>query len=209
MPPGLSCATVPDILTIDDALRLVLAQAGVLDAESVDIRQAAGRVLAVDAAATVDLPPFDSSAMDGYAVRAADTPGVLRVVGHSAAGRPADVALRAGEAIEISTGAVVPDGADAVVPVERTTPGVTVEAVGPGENVRPRGGDVRAGETVAQAGTALGPARIGALASAGIASVSCARRPRVAILATGSELRPPGTQLEAGQIYESNSLLLS
>src|SRR3954470_20373832 len=118
MPPGLSCATVPDILTIDDALRLVLAQAGVLDAESVDIRQAAGRVLAVDAAATVDLPPFDSSAMDGYAVRAADTPGELRIVGHAAAGHPAQAALEAGQAIEISTGGVVPAGADAVLPVE-------------------------------------------------------------------------------------------
>jgi molybdopterin molybdotransferase len=209
MPPGLSCATVPDLITIDDALQLVLAHAAALDAETVDLREAAGRVLAVDAAATVDLPPFDSSAMDGYAVRAADTPGALQVVGHSAAGHPAGAALRAGEAIEISTGAVVPDGADAVVPVERTTPGVTVEAVAPGENVRPRGGDVRAGEIVAHAGASLGPARIGALASAGVASVSCARRPRVAILATGSELRPPGTQLGPGQIYESNSLLLA
>ena len=200
---------MPDLITIDDALRLVLEHTCVLEAEKVELRCAAGRVLAAAAAATVDLPPFDSSAMDGYAVRAADTPGALRVVGHSAAGHPAGVALGAGDAIEISTGAVVPDGADAIVPIERTTPGITVESVAPGENIRPRGGDVRAGETVAHAGALLGPARLGALASAGIASVSCARRPRVAILATGSELRPPGTRLEPGQIYESNSLLLS
>jgi molybdopterin molybdotransferase len=197
-----------DLLTIDEALQLVLAHARSLESEEVAVRDAAGRVLAADATAAVDLPPFDSSAMDGYAVRAADTPGELRVVGHSAAGRPADVPLGPREAIEISTGAVVPDGADAVVPVERTQPGVTVEGVRAGENVRPRAGDARAGSAVVEAGTRLGPAQLGAAASAGVVSVSCARRPRVAVLATGNELRPPGTPLGPGEIYESNSLLL-
>jgi len=107
------------LLSIDDALAAVLARAERLSAEPVDVREARGRTLAEAAAARSDLPPFDSSAMDGYAVRAQDTPGGLRVVGQSAAGHPADAALRGGEAIEISTGAVVPVGADAVVPVER------------------------------------------------------------------------------------------
>lgn len=150
--------------------------------------------------------------MDGYAVRAADTPGRLRIAGQSAAGRPSETALAPGEAIAISTGAVVPDGADAVVPVERTEKRageVEVAAASPGENVRPRGGDVRAGDTVVAAGTLLGPVQAGALASAGLAAVRCGRRPRVAVLATGTELRRPGEPLGPGQIYESNSVLVA
>jgi molybdopterin molybdotransferase len=194
--------------SIGEALALVLERARPLAPEGVAIREAAGRVLAVDAHAVTDLPPFDSSAMDGYAVRAADTPGVLAVVGQSAAGRPATQRVKEREAVAISTGAVVPEGADAVVPVERTKGEVEVEEVGAGENVRPRGGDVRAGELVVAAGELLGPAQVGALAAAGVAVVSCARRPRVAVLATGSELRPPGAPLARGEIYESNSVLL-
>jgi molybdopterin molybdotransferase len=150
--------------------------------------------------------------MDGYAVRAADTPGTLAVVGQSAAGRPADGPLTAGEAITISTGAVVPGGADAVVPVERTQSSegsVEVERVAPGENVRPRGGDTAAGAVVVPAGTTCGPAQLGALAAAGLETVRCARRPRVAVLATGSELRRPGERLGPGQIYESNTVMLA
>jgi molybdopterin molybdotransferase len=183
----------------------------VLAAESVAIGDATGRVLAEDARAAVDLPPFDSSAMDGFAVRAADTPGRLRVVGQSAAGSPSPHALAASEAIAISTGGVVPEGADAVVPVERTTRAgadVDVEPVAEGENKRARGGDVRAGETVVAAGTRLGPPQAGALAAVGAAEVRCARRPRAVVLATGSELRAPGARLEPGQIYESNTVLL-
>jgi len=187
----------------------VLACVRVLAAEDVPIAVAAGRVLASDAIAVTDLPPFPSSAMDGFAVRAADTPGSLRVVGHSAAGRPERRTLAAGEAVEISTGAVVPEGADAVVPVERTSGAVEVEEVAPGENVRPRGGDVFAGAIVVAAGTRLGPPQVGALAAAGIAGVRCARRPRVAVLATGSELRAPGSPLAPGEIYESNSVLIA
>ena len=187
----------------------MLACVRVLAAEDVPIAVAAGRVLASDAIAVTDLPPFPSSAMDGFAVRAADTPGSLRVVGHSAAGRPERRTLAAGEAVEISTGAVVPEGADAVVPVERTSGAVEVEEVAPGENVRPRGGDVFAGAIVVAAGTRLGPPQVGALAAAGIAGVRCARRPRVAVLATGSELRAPGSPLAPGEIYESNSVLIA
>jgi molybdopterin molybdotransferase len=199
------------LLTIDEALELVLGRVRQLEAEDVPIAQAAGRVLAEDARAAVDLPPFDSSAMDGFAVRAADTPGRLTLVGHSAAGRPEARVLDAGEAIAISTGAVVPSGADAIVPVERSVSAngtITVESVAEGENRRPRGGDVRAGDAVVPAGARLGPAQIGALAAVGAASVRCARRPRVGVLATGTELRAPGEELRPGEIYESNSFLL-
>jgi molybdopterin molybdotransferase len=202
---------VPGLPTIDDALRLVLARARPLGAEDVPVAEAAGRVLLEDAVAAVDLPPFDSSAMDGYAVRAADTPGRLRVAAQSAAGRPAERELRAGEAFVISTGAVVPAGADAVVPVERTDGGddeVTVEEVEPGAHVRGRGGDVRAGQAIAAAGDVLGPVQAAALASAGVARLRCGRRPRVAVLATGSELRRPGEPLGPGEIYESNTVLV-
>jgi molybdopterin molybdotransferase len=194
---------------IDEALSLVLARARPAAAEDVPVGEAAGRVLAADARAAIDLPPFASSAMDGYAVRAGDTPGTLAVVGHAAAGRPASRRLAAGEAITISTGAVVPAGADAVVPVEHTSGDLDVEAVAEGENIRPRGGDVRAGDCVVERGVRLGPPQVGALAAAGLAAVQCSRRPRVAVLATGTELRPPGTALAPGQIYESNSVLLA
>jgi molybdopterin molybdotransferase len=196
---------------IDQALELVLARVRPLAAETVPIAAAAGRVLASDALAVVDLPPFDSSAMDGFAVRAADTPGRLRIVGHSAAGRPESKAIAAGEAIAISTGAVIPAGADAVVPVERTVASegaVAVEAVASGDNRRERGGDVRAGAVVLRAGTRLGAAQVGALAAVGSAEVRCGARPRVAVLATGTELRSPGEELEPGEIYESNTLTL-
>jgi molybdopterin molybdotransferase len=194
---------------IDDALALVLEWVQPLSGEDVSVARAAGRVIAEPAVAVTDLPPFDSSAMDGYAVRAADTPGELTVVGHSAAGHPEARVLGAGEAIVISTGAVVPDGADAVVPVERTSGEVKVESVGPGENVRPRGGDARDGDVIVEQGAVLRPAQLGALAAAGVAMVRCTRRPRVSVLATGSELRAPGEVLAPGEIYESNTVLLT
>jgi molybdopterin molybdotransferase len=200
---------VSSLPAIDEALALVLEWVRSLDAEDVPVARAAGRVVAELALAVTDLPPFDSSAMDGYAVRAADTPGHLSVVGHSAAGKPEARALGAGEAIVISTGAVVPEGADAVVPVERTSGDVDVEGVGPGENVRPRGGDARTGDTIVERGDVLRPAQLGALAAAGVVTVRCARRPRVSVLATGSELRAPGETLAPGEIYESNTVLLA
>jgi molybdopterin molybdotransferase len=203
---------VPDLLSIDEALALVLEHVRPLPDEQVGVGDASGRVLAADAVARVDLPPFRSSAMDGYAVRAADTPGRLRVTGQSAAGHPAAVPPAAGEATAISTGAVVPDAADAVVPVERTRrdgDSVQVEQVEPGENVRPRGGDIAAGDTVVAAGATCGPAQLGALAAVGLETVRCARRPRVAVLATGSELRRPGDALGPGEIYESNTVMLA
>ena len=195
-----------------DAQRLILGGVTPLPAEVVSLEGAAGRVLAEPARAVVDLPPFPSSAMDGYAVRAADTPGQLRVAGRIAAGEPATVALVPGEAMEISTGGVVPEGADAVIPVEDVVEHdneVETGEVAPSANVRPRGGDIQAGEVVADPGSVLTPARLGALAAAGIPEVRCARSPRAAVLATGTELRRPGESLAAGEIYEANGLILS
>jgi molybdopterin molybdotransferase len=200
---------VSSLPAIDEALALVLEWVQPLVGEDVPVARAAGRVVAEPALAMTDLPPFDSSAMDGYAVRSADTPGLLTVVGHSAAGKPEPRRLEAGEAIVISTGAVVPDGADAVVPVERTSGEVEVEPVSPGDNVRPRGGDARTGDVIVESGDVLRPAQLGALAAAGIATVRCTRRPRVSVLATGSELRAPGETLAPGEIYESNTVLLA
>jgi molybdopterin molybdotransferase len=203
---------VPGPLAIGDALDLVLSRVRQLAAETVPVAAAAGRVLAEPAVALVDLPPFDSSAMDGYAVRASEVPGQLRVVGHSAAGTPFNGALSAGEAVGISTGAEVPRGADSVVPVELVREeGELIEAgaVARGAHIRRRGGDVSSGELVAGAGVRLGAPEVGALAAVGLAEVACGRRPTVAVLATGSELRAPGELLAPGEIYESNSTLLS
>jgi molybdopterin molybdotransferase len=203
---------VDDLLTIDEARSRVLERAQPLATERVPLAEGAGRVLALDARALVDLPPFASSAMDGYAVRAADLPGTLPIVDRVAAGRPASRALAAGEAMEISTGGVVPEGADAVVPVEvvvvHDNSMETSSDVAFGDNVRPRAGDVRTGDVVVPAGTRLGPAQLGALAAAGVAELEVGRRPRVAVLTTGTELKAPGEPLAAGEIYESNGTTL-
>ena len=204
---------VAELLTVEDALARVLAAVRPLESEPVALADAAGRVLAEDAHAMVDLPRFRSSAMDGFAVRAGDTPGTLPVVAHIAAGRPAERPLSAGEAMAISTGGVVPDGADAVVPIELVEDEgdsvVIPQSVPDGANVLPRGGDVNAGDVVVPAGTALTPPRLAALASTGSTTLMCARRPRVSIVSTGTELRPAGSPLREGEIYESNGLMLA
>jgi molybdopterin molybdotransferase len=204
---------VAESLTIEEALAAVLSRVRPLGDELLPLELVAGRVLAEAALAEVDLPPFPSSAMDGYAVRADDTPGHLPVSFRIAAGRPAAEPLRAGEAMGIATGGAVPDGADAVVPIEEASErdgGVDVPvAAEVGRHVRPRGGDIASGSVVIEPGVVLTPARVGALAAAGIARVRCARRPRVAVLTTGTELRSAGQQLGPGQIYESNGPMLA
>lgn len=204
------------LIEIEQARRLVLECAAPLGGECVALTAALGRVLAEEVASADDVPGFDNSAMDGYAVRAVDTTGaraeapvLLRVVDESRAGHPARRGLADGEAIAISTGAVIPPGADAVVRVEDTDGGAEVVAViAPVEaarNIRRAGEDIGAGDTVLHAGTELGPAEIGVSASVGLAEVSCARRPRVTLLSTGDELQPPGEPLRPGAIRNSNA----
>jgi molybdopterin molybdotransferase len=203
---------MPPLLTIDEALARILERARPLDVEDVPVGDAAGRVLAEAARAGVDLPPFPSSAMDGFAVRADDTPATLPVVARIAAGIPAPRPLALGEAMAIATGGAVPEGADAVIPIEHVIDhGNSVEIaerVERSAHVRPRGGDIRAGDVVVAGGARLGPAQVGALAAAGLASVRCGRRPRAAVLTTGTELKRPGEALGPGEIYEANGLLL-
>jgi molybdopterin molybdotransferase len=202
-----------ELLTVEEALARILERTHPLAVERVLLVDAAGRVVAEPAHALVDLPPFPSSAMDGYAVRAADTPGVLPVAARVAAGSPAAAPLEPGSAAAIATGGAVPEGANSVVPVEhvvaRDSQVEIPEAAELDAHIRPRGGDVRAGEVVVAAGTRLGAAHIGALAASGVGEVSCGRRPRVAVLATGSELRAPGTPLQPGEIFESNRPMIA
>jgi molybdopterin molybdotransferase len=202
-----------DLLSLEEALERILGRVTPLGPEDVELGSAANRVLAEDARAAVDLPPFPSSAMDGFAVRSEDTPGRLPVVARIAAGVPAPRALAAGEAMAIATGGVVPEGADSVIPLEDVVDNdnnVEIpERVVEGDNVRPRGGDVAAGEVVVPRGARLGAAQIGGLAAAGLARVVASRRPRVAVLATGTELRRPGEPLGPGEVYEANGVLLA
>ena len=199
--------------TIEEAQARILERVLTLPSERVSLERAAGRVLAEPGLARVDLPPFRSSAMDGFAVRAHDVPGRLPVVARVAAGRPAERSLSAGESIAVATGGVVREGADAVVPIEDVVEidnSIEVrDGVTAGANVRPRGGDVRAGEVVVEPGARLGPAQLAALAAAGAADVACGGRPRVTVVATGTELRRAGEPLRPGEIYEANAIALA
>ena len=200
--------------SIDEALGLILGPIAPLDAARESLAAAAGRVAAEDAAAAVDLPPFDRSAMDGYAVRAGDTAAgvALRLAGGVAAGEVSADELAAGTAAAISTGAALPPGADAVLQSELAELGdgtVTPErAIEPGRHVRYRGEDLRAGDVLARAGERLTLPRLSALASAGVGEVAVHRRPRLQMLVTGSELLPLGAPPEPGRIHESNGLMV-
>jgi molybdopterin molybdotransferase len=200
-----------DLIAVDEARARVLATVRPLATEPVPADEALGRVLAEDVLSGFALPPFDSSAMDGFALIAGPA-AELPVVGESKAGRPFDGELQRGQAVRISTGAVIPAGADAVVPIERVDDGggsVRVPDVAPGANVRRAGDDVRPGQLVIPAGSVLGAAELGMVAALGHVEALCACRPRVAIAATGDELRPTGTTLGPGQIHDSNAAALA
>ena len=203
------------MLSIEEALAAILEPVVPLEPERATLAEAAGRVAASDAAAAVDLPPFDRSAMDGYAVRSADTaPGVaLRLAGGVAAGEVSSSELEPGTVAAISTGAALPPGADAILQSELASAGdgtVTPErAIESGRHVRYRGEDVHAGDVLARAGERLTLPRLSALASAGVGEVAVHRRPRLHLLVTGSELLPLGAPPEPGRIHESNGLMVT
>ena len=213
-----------DMIAVEDARERILGFFNELEAEDRPISESLGQVLSEDIAGSFDVPPWDNSAMDGYAVRAEDIRGAsasepvtLQVIGTAAAGEEPSHRVRRGTAVRIMTGAPLPAGADAVSPFEdtdeeeRTSGGrppreISVRmAVPPGGNVRPAGGDVAAGETVIESGTVLRAAEIGVLASLGRGSARVIRRPVAAILSTGNELIEPSEPFQPGKIYNSNS----
>jgi molybdopterin molybdotransferase len=203
-------------ISIEDARDLVLAQVARLEGEQVALDDALGRVLAEDAVAPTDLPPFDSSGMDGFAVIATDTadaPVALKIIGEARAGTLAQAPVKHGTAIRVSTGAVVPEGADAIVRQELTEieDGAVIvnEEVAAGNDVRYAGEDIRVGETILRAGTLLGSAEIGALAAVNIARPEVVRKPRIALVSTGDELVSPGPELQPGQIRDANAPALT
>jgi molybdopterin molybdotransferase len=200
-----------ELISIDEARGRVVHAVRVLETEDVLLADALDRVLVGDVESPANVPPFDNSAVDGFAVEAGP-PADLQLIGESRAGHPSDKNLRAGAAVRISTGAEIPVGATAVVPVERARASsgrVLVEASAHGDNVRLAGEDVRAGDLVLRGGTLIGPAELGVAASIGRDHLPCARRPRVAVLVTGDELAEPGNDLGPGRIYSSNAFALA
>ena len=204
------------MLSVEEALEQILGRVRALPAERVPIVQSLGRVLAESVVSTREIPPWPNSSMDGYAVRAADTERGrvgLAVVGRVAAGALPDREVRPGETVRIFTGAPMPPGADAVIPQEDIQVDgdriVVSQAVETGAYVRPRGEDVRPGETLLTAGRVIGPAEIGLLATLGWPQVRVGRRPRVAILSTGTELADLGHEPGPGQIPNTNTYSLT
>jgi molybdopterin molybdotransferase len=209
-----------DRAEVQDVVRLLDERVRPLPAEVVPVPQAAGRVLTESVVSEVAVPGFDRAAMDGYAVRAEETFGAgpynpleLRVVGVSLPARPFAGTVAPGQAVRIMTGAPLPDGADAVLPVEvaQEEAGAlrVAEAVSPGRHVGRRGEDIAPGRAVLFAGRVLRPQDLGLLASLGMATVSVVRRPRVALLVTGDELLPVGSRPEGYRIVDSNSVMLA
>src|SRR5207237_10931837 len=206
------------MIPIAEAIDIVLARTSALPVESVAISESSGRILAEDIVADTDLPPFDRAKMDGYAVRAADvanTPARLKIVGESAAGAGWHHEMKAGEAVRIMTGAPVPVGADAVQQVELTREengaGVVeiLETVEAGRSIVKQADEIKAGETVLRAGEEINAAMIATLASFGYALVKVGRRPRVTVMATGSELVDVGQKPGRDQIRDSNNYTIA
>lgn len=204
------------MITVDQALAVVLQRIEELDIETVPLERALGRVLCEPIYADMDLPPFDRARMDGYAVRSSDVataPVKLRVIGEIAAGASFAGKLNAGEAVKIFTGAPVPEGADAVQKIEVTkTTDHTVEIqeeVKPGQFITPHASEVAAGEQVLKPGREIGPAEMAVLASFGRQQVRVSRKPRVAVFSTGSELVDVSVKPSGAQIRNSNSYTLA
>ena len=203
------------VIPVETALARLLEGAEPLDAETVTLERAHGRILAADLDAHLSQPPFAASAMDGYAIRWDDMPGPWPIVGEAAAGRRFAGRVGAGEAVRIFTGAPVPDGADTIVVQEdilRAGDHATLAGDGPaycGAHVRFAGQDFRRGVRIGTAGARLTAARLGLLAAAGHGSVAVVRRPRVTLIATGDELVPPGAIPGPDQIVSSNPPMLA
>lgn len=219
-----------DMIPVEEARERILAFFSTLGIERKPLLDALGQVLAEDIIAPFDIPPLDNTAMDGYAVRAADTAGatesspvVLKVIADLAAGYVLETPVGTGESVRIMTGAPIPPGADSVVPFEETDevlrdpnqPALkretvhVMKAANPGANVRIRGGDVREGQRVIAAGRVLRPSEVGVLASIGLTEVPVIRRPVVAILSTGDEVTAPGEPLLPGRIYDANAMSIA
>ncbi len=219
------------MISVEEALERILSYVSLLEVEEKPILDARGQVVADDIVSPLDIPPLDNTAMDGYAVRAADTAGAsesspvqLGVTGELAAGYVFDGEVTPGSAVRIMTGAPIPRGADSVVPFEETdessgrafgafaksrdTVGI-LKASEPGANIRLAAEDVRRGQPIIAKGAVLHPAQIGVLASLGMVTVRVHRRPIVAILSTGDEVKDPGSPLKPGQIYDSNAYSIS
>jgi molybdopterin molybdotransferase len=212
--------TQPPLVPVDAHLQRILATVQPLSSLDLTLADAHGCILDEDVAAAFPLPPFDNSAMDGYAVRAVDVatasttqPAVLPVVGDIAAGTTTAYSVQPGLCVRIMTGAPMPPGADAVVPLESTDGGVAQVAVlspvAVGQHIRPAGSDAAIGSQVLQRGAHLGATQVGLLAAVGRDRVRVRPRPRVVVLSTGSELVDPGSPLSYGKIYDSNSALLT
>ncbi len=206
------------MISVAEALQIVRQHTPVLETERVELPNALGRVLAQEVAADSDLPPFDRAQMDGYAVRAAETTGApvsLRIVGESAAGKGWHHRLEDGQAVRIMTGAPVPEGADSVQQVEVThelkdgTVVELLESVETGRSIVKRGAEIKAGEIVLRPGAGINAAMMAVLAAFGYAQVEVARKPRVAVLATGSELVSVSEQPGQDQIRDSNNYSIS
>ncbi len=204
--------TSQTLLVLHQARSRLCAAVDRLAAEDVPVAEAAGRVTAAAQRALLDLPGWDNSSLDGFALRAADSDRELPVTMTVSAGDDPP-ALSAGEAAQIATGGVVPDGADAVVAIEHADAGDdrmrARERLAPGDGIRRRGADIQAGSVVVGAGQRLSPIAVSSLAAAGVGTVACVRRPRAIVLTTGDELVAPGTPLRRGQVHDSNSLLLT
>jgi molybdopterin molybdotransferase len=204
------------MLTVEEAREHVLGSIARLEEVELPLLETLGLNLAQDAVASNQIPPFDNSAMDGYAVRAGDVAGAsedspveLTVLGDLPAGYTADAEVGEGQALRIMTGAPLPGGADTVIPVESTRAEgdrvLILEGLPEGSHVRMAGEDVKTGETVMEVGTSVGPAELGMLASLGYAHVRCFRRAVVGIISTGDELVGVEEELEPGKIHDSNS----